>query len=69
MGGVPELVSAMVAFVILRARNAREEERISRREEEFVPFRLPPLPRQGQSTPQSMEEAMPDVAMDTSDHH
>lgn len=69
IGSVAELVSAMAALGILRAWNAREEERISSQEEEFVPFRLPPLPRLEQSTPQPMEEAMPDVAMATSDPH
>jgi hypothetical protein len=63
MGSVSELVLAMAALGILRAWNAREAERKSRQEEEFVPFRLPPLARQEQSSPQPLEEVMPDVAM------
>jgi len=69
MGSVSELVLAMAALGILRGWNAREEERKSRQEEEFVPFRLPPLPKQEQSIPQSMEEAMPNVAMAASASH
>jgi hypothetical protein len=63
MGSVAELVSAMAALGILRAWNAREEERRFRQEEEFVPFRLPPMARQEQSMPQPLAEDMPDVAI------
>jgi hypothetical protein len=63
MGSVAELVYAMAALGILRAWNAREEERKSRQEEEFVPFRLPPLPKQEQSIPLPMEESAPEVAL------
>ena len=63
MGSVAELVYAMAALGILRAWNAREEERNSRQEEEFVPFRLPPLPQQEQSIAQPMEEAIPGVTL------
>ncbi len=69
MGSVSEFVSAMAVLGILRAWNAREEERNSRQEEEFVPFRLPPLTRQEQSSPQPLEEVMPDVAMAASATH
>jgi len=69
MGSVSELVLAMAALGILRGWNAREEERKSRQEEEFVPFRLPPLVRQEQSIPQPLEVVMPDVAMAASVAH
>ena len=69
MGSVSELVLAMAALGILRGWNAREEERKSRQEEEFVPFRLPPLPQQEQSMPQLLEEVLPDVAMAASASH
>ena len=69
MGSVSEFVYAMAALGILRAWNAGEEERKSRQEEEFVPFRLPPLARQAQSMPEHLEEVMPDVAMATSAIH
>jgi hypothetical protein len=69
MGSVSELVLAMGALGILRAWNAREEESKSRQEEEFVPFRLPPLHQQEQSMPQLLEEVMPDVAMAASATH
>ena len=63
MGSVAEFVSAMAALGILRAWNAREDERNARREEEFVPFHLPPLSRQDQSLPLSIEENSPEVAL------
>ena len=63
MGSLSELVYALAALGILRAWNAREEEKKSRQEEEFVPFRLPPLPQQEQTIPLPLEEAMPNVAM------
>jgi hypothetical protein len=66
MGSVSEFVSAMAVLGILIAWNAREDERNSRKEEEFVPFRLPPLHQQEQSTPLPMEEAMPEVTMSAS---
>ena len=69
MGSVSEFVYAMAALGILRAWNAREEERKFRQEEEFVPFRLPPLSKQEQSIPQPMEEAMPNVAIAASASH
>lgn len=66
MGGVSEFVYAMAALGILRAWNAREEERNSKREEEFVPFRLPPLPRQEQSIPLPLEEGTSEVTLASS---
>ena len=69
MGSVSELVYAMAALGILRAWNAREEERKSRQEEEFVPFRLPPLSQQERSIPLPLEEVKPDVAMTASATH
>jgi hypothetical protein len=69
MGSVSEFVSAMAVLGILIAWKAREEERNSRQEEEFVPFRLPPLPQQEQSMPEPLEEVMPGVAMAASATH
>lgn len=69
MGSVSELVYAMAALGILRAWNAREEERNSRQEEEFVPFRLSPLPQQEQTMPQLLEDVIPDVAKAASATH
>jgi hypothetical protein len=69
MGSVSELVYAMAALGILRAWNAREEERKSRQEEEFVPFRLPPLPQQEQAISLPMEESAPEVALAASAPH
>lgn len=61
MGSVSELVYAMAALGILRAWNAREEERTSRQDEEFVPFHFPPLSQQ--VIPLPMEESAPVVAI------
>jgi hypothetical protein len=44
MGGISELVGALALLGIMRAWDAREEERKSRQEEVFVPFKLSPLP-------------------------
>jgi hypothetical protein len=44
MGEVSGLLAAFAALSIVRAWDALEEERISRQEEAFVPFNLPPLP-------------------------
>ncbi len=63
MGSVAEFVYAMAALGILRAWNAREDEKNSRREEEFVPFRLPPLSRQDQSIQLPEEEITSEVAL------
>jgi hypothetical protein len=68
MGSIAEFVAAMAAFGILSLWNTREDERNYRREEEFVPFRLPPLPQQEQSIPLAAEEAIPEVTMATSAH-
>ena len=69
MGSVSEFVYAMAAPGILRAWNAREDERKSRQEEEFVPFRLPPLAQQAQEISLPMEETKPVVALATSSPH
>ncbi len=69
MGSVAEFVYAMAALGILRAWNAREDERNARREEEFVPFHLPPLSRQDQSIPLHMEQDAPEVSMAASACH
>ncbi len=69
MGSVSEFVYAMAALGILRAWNAREDERKCRQEEEFVPFRLPPLPQQAQEISLPMEETTPVVALAASSPH
>ena len=69
MGSVSELVYAMAALGILRAWNAREEERKSKQEEEFVPFRLPPLPQQEQAIPLPTEDPRPEGALTASTPH
>jgi hypothetical protein len=48
MGEISDLVAAFALLGAMRAWDAREEKRKSRREEVFVPFNLPPLPRQEQ---------------------
>ena len=63
MGSVAEFVYAMAALGIFRAWNAREDERNARREEEFVPFHLPPLSWQDQSLPLPVEENTTEVAL------
>jgi hypothetical protein len=69
MGSVAEFVYAMAALGILRSWNAREDERNYRREEEFVPFRLPPLTRQEQSFQLAVEADKPEVAYTASTSH
>jgi hypothetical protein len=63
MGSIAEFVIAMATLGILRSWNAREDERNFRREEEFVPFRLPPLSRQDQSIQLPEEEITSEVAL------
>ena len=41
----------------------------ARQEEEFVPFRLPPLPQQAQEISLPMEETTPVVALAASSPH
>ncbi len=69
MGSIAEFVNAMATLDILRSWNARENERNFRREEEFVPFRLPPLPSQEQSIPLRVEEETSEVAIVNSVSH
>lgn len=49
MGGMSDLVAALVLLGFIPAWDTREE-RKSRQEEVFVPFKLPPLPHQEQAT-------------------
>jgi hypothetical protein len=49
MGGISDLVGALALMGITQAWDALEEERKSRQEEVFVPFKLPPLPQQAQA--------------------
>jgi hypothetical protein len=48
MNEISGLLAAFAALGIVRAWDAAEEERISRREEVFVPFNLPPFPQREQ---------------------
>jgi hypothetical protein len=48
MGEISGLLAAFAALHLVRAWDASEEDRISRREEVFVPFKLPPLPQREQ---------------------
>jgi hypothetical protein len=45
MNEISGMLAAFAALGIIRAWDAAEEKRISRREEVFVPFNLPPLPQ------------------------
>ena len=69
MGSIAEFVNAMATLDIFRSWNAREDERNFRREEEFVPFRLPPLSRQDLSSPLLTDENTPEVALSSSASH
>ena len=69
MGSIAEFVSAMATLGILRSWTARENERNFRREEEFVPFRLPPLPSQEQSIPLPEEENTSEVPLASGASH
>jgi hypothetical protein len=48
MGDVMSWAAALAFLGVMRAWDARQEERTCRQEEEFVPFNLPPLPQQEQ---------------------
>lgn len=48
MGGISDLVVALSLLGLIRAYDARQEERTSRQEEVFVPFNLSALPQQEQ---------------------
>jgi hypothetical protein len=63
MGEVSGLVTALAVLGIMKARDAREEDRKSRQEEAFVPFRLPPLLYREQSICESVTEAWPPDAL------
>lgn len=69
MGGISELVTALVALGIMRAWDAQKEDRKLRQEETFVPFHLPPLPQQEQSIPQPVTEAGTRIDLATSAPH
>lgn len=68
MGGISELVGALALLGIMRAWDAREEERKSRQEEVFVPFKLPPLPQGAQAIgqPQTADRSLVAVARSVS---
>jgi hypothetical protein len=57
MNEISGLLAAFAALGIIRAWDAAEEKRISRREEVFVPFNLPPLPQGEQPVYQSETDA------------
>jgi hypothetical protein len=63
MGDVTILAGALAFLGIMRAWDAREEERISRQEEVFVPFKLPPLPQQEQAIDQPITAEESPVAV------
>jgi hypothetical protein len=65
MGEISNLVVALALLGIMRAQDAREEERKSRQEEVFVPFKLPPLPQREQAIGQPITEDRSPVAMET----
>lgn len=69
MGGVSDLVAALAVLGIMRAWDALEEDRKSRQEEAFVPFKLPPLPQREQSIPHPVVEVRPSVGVVTSALH
>jgi hypothetical protein len=69
MGGVSEMVAALAALGIMRAWEARQEDRKLRQEETFVPFHLPPLPQQEKSIPQPVIEARIDIDLAASSTH
>ena len=68
MGGVSDLVAALAVLGIMREWDALEEDRKSRQEEAFVPFKLPPLPQRDQSIPHPVAEARPRVGEVTHAH-
>ena len=57
MNEISGLLAAFAALGIIRAWDAAEEKRISRREEVFVPFNLPPLPQREQQIRQPETDA------------
>jgi hypothetical protein len=57
MGDISGLLAAIGLLGIIRAWDAAEEKRISRREEVFVPFNLPPLAQREQPIYQSETDA------------
>ncbi len=63
MGEVTTWTAALALLGIMRARDAREEERKFRQEEVFVPFKLPPLPQQEQAIGQPMTADKSPVAV------
>ena len=69
MGGISDLIGALALLGITRAWDAREEERKSRQEEVFVPFKLPPLPQQEQAIGQLMTADRSPVAVVRSVSH
>lgn len=54
MGGISDFVMALAFLGVMRAWDAREEEKKSTREEVFVPFNLSPLPQQTQAIGQPL---------------
>jgi hypothetical protein len=69
MGGISDLVVALSLLGLMRAYDAREEERTSRQEEVFVPFNLPPLPQQEQAIGQTITANRSPVAVARSVSH
>jgi hypothetical protein len=63
MGGISDLVGTLALLGLMKAWDAREEERKSRQEEVFVPFKLSPLPQQEQAGGQPMTADRSPVAV------
>jgi hypothetical protein len=69
MGSISDLVMALSLLGSMRAWDTREEDRKSRQEEAFVPFRLPPLTLREQSISHPAAETKPCIAVTTSALH
>jgi hypothetical protein len=63
MGEVMSWAAALAFLGLMRAWDARQEERTSRQEEVFVPFNLPPLPQQEQVIGQTITADRSPVAV------
>ena len=66
MGGLADLVAALTLLGAMKVREAQEEDRKSRQEEAFVPFKLPPLAQRERPTCQLATAVEPQDAVDMS---
>ncbi len=69
MGSISDLIGALALLGITRVWDAREEDRRSRQEETFVPFRLPPLMKREQLVSHPEAETRPSITVTTSAFH